>query len=60
MALGLVKLDSLGEDLFLLNARAIFCLLLFFVGITFHTKKLTAHSLFPNAISNRSLTQIPP
>ena len=36
------------------------CLLLFFVGITFHTKKSTAHSLFATESYKRSPTPIPP
>ena len=34
-----MRFDSLREELFLLSAQAIFCRLLFFVEITFHTKK---------------------
>ena len=36
-----------------LNARAMFCWLLYFVGITFHSKnKLTAHLIFATEIDN--------
>ena len=35
-----------------INTRAIFCLLLFFVGTTLHTKTSTIHSLFAAEISN--------
>ena len=35
--------DFLREELLVINAQAIFCLLLFLVGINVHTKKSTAH-----------------
>ena len=41
------------EELFLLNSQVIFCWLLFFVGVVFHTQKSTTQSLFATAIDNR-------
>ena len=37
---GFERYDLLRWELLVLDVWAIFCLLLFFVGITFHTKKI--------------------
>ena len=51
---------SLKGELLVLNAWEIFCLLLFFVGMNFCTKKSNIHSLFATEIDKSPPTPIPP
>ena len=39
---GFERYDLMREELLVLNARVIFCWFLFFVGITFSTKKIVS------------------
>ena len=43
---GFTRYDLLREELLVLNSRVTFCLLLFFVGINFHTKTNQYHTRY--------------
>ena len=55
-----MRCGSLREEVLVINTRAIFCLLLFFVGMNFHTQnKSTIRFMFYNPISKGSPTPSP-
>ena len=56
---GFTQYDCLRKELLVLKAREVLFWLLFIIGINFHTKKLTAHSVFDAAIAKIPPTSSP-